>query len=318
MLAVTAGPPAVAEPARPFLAYHASWYEPDATRAQETTLVRLPGYITHVALSFAKPDLTYGGGLDLTGTGLEYRPSGAVMKDAIALLKARHPGTRVLLALGGSTYSGWDRLAPDSIGRLVRDLGADGVDIDFEPPAPGCAPRVETVICATDAMIVDVVRRLRKELPRPYVISMAGWSVGAYGAGDFANAPPASPWRGLLLGLFASAAARDLDLVSIMSYDAGPAYDATQAFRAYRSVWKGPLALGIAVMPSGHGDGRFTVERTARLLHAVAGDPLAGAMLYALLEVPPGPPGPDNPDYRALSVAICVSLELPGCDAPLP
>lgn len=318
MLAVTASLPAVAEPARPFLAYHPSWYEPDATRAQETTLARLPGYITHVALSFAKPDLTYAGGLDLTGTGLEYRPSGAVMKDAIALLKARNPGTRVLVSLGGSTYTGWDRLAPASIGRLVRDLGADGVDIDFEPPAPGCAPRAGTMSCATDALIVDIVRRLRKELPRPYVISLAGWSVGAYGAGDFANAPPASPWRGLLLALFASSAARELDLVSIMSYDAGPAYDATQAFRAYRSVWKGPLALGIPVMPSSHGERRFTVERTAQLLHAVAGDPLAGAMLYALLEVPPGPPGPDNPDYRALSVAICVSLRLPGCDVALP
>ena len=271
-----------------------------------------------MALSFAKPDLNYAGGLDLAGTGLEYRPSGTVIRDAIALLKARNPATRVLVALGGSTYTGWDKLAPAAIGRLVRDLGADGVDIDFEPPSPACSPQAGTVRCASDALILDVVRRLRAELPRPFVISLAGWSVGAYGAGDFATALPPSPWRGLLLGLFASPAARELDLVSIMSYDAGPAYDPAQAFRAYRAVWKGPLALGISVMPSSQGGPRFTVARTAQLLRTVANDPLAGAMLYALLETPPGPPGPDNPDYRALSVAICVSLARPGCDAPLP
>lgn len=317
-MAALSGPPASAEPARPFLAYHPSWYEPDASQAQETTLARLPGYLTHVALSFAKPDLTYAGGLDLAGTGLEYRPSGAVIKSAIALLKARNPGTRVLVAVGGSTYTGWDNLAPAAIGRLVRNLGADGVDIDFEPRAPACSPQAGTVKCATDALLVDVVRRLRAELPRPYVVSLAGWSVGAYGAGDFATAPPASPWRGSLLGVFASPVARELDLVSIMSYDAGPSYDPAQAFRAYRAVWKGPLALGVSVMPSGHGDPRFTVARTAQLLRTVTGDPLAGAMLYALLETPPGPPGPDNPDYRALAVAICVSLNLPACDAPIP
>nr|WP_272482970.1 glycosyl hydrolase family 18 protein [Ancylobacter moscoviensis] len=317
-LSLLAGGSLRAEPARPFLAYHASWYEVAAGRAEETTLARLPGYLTHVALSFVKPDLIYQGGLDLSATGLQYPYSGAVLKEAIALLKARQPQLRVLLSVGGATYHGWDRLDEAALARLVRDLGADGVDIDFEPTDPRCVPVNGRVRCADDAFSIDIARRLRTALPRPHVISAAGWSVGAYGEGAFADAPPRSPWRGAMLALLRSPAAEGLDLVSIMSYDAGPSYRPDQAFRAYRAVWKGPLALGFAVLPPSNGGPRATIESTAATLSAVLADPKAGAMLYALRDVPPGPPGPDNPDYRSLATLICVTLDKPGCDVPMP
>lgn len=307
-----------AEPPRPFLAYHASWYEVAATRASQTTLARLPGYLTHVALSFVKPDLAYPGGLQLEGTGLQYPYGGAVLKEAIALLKQRQPEMRVLLSVGGATYHGWDRLDEAALARLVRDLGADGVDIDFEPTNPECTRVSGRMRCADDALSIDIVRRLRAALPRPLVLSVAGWSVGAYGEGAFADAPPTSPWRGSLLALLQSQAAEDLDLVSIMSYDAGPAFRPAQAFRAYRAVWKGPLALGVSVMPASNGGPRFTVDYTGAMLTEILRDRQGGAMLYALREVPPGPPGPDNPDYRTLSALICLVLEKAGCDAPMP
>lgn len=312
--------PAHAEaPARPFLAYHASWYEVRTERPEDTSLARLPAYLTHVALSFAKPDLVYAGNLDLKGTGLEYPYSGAVLRQAIALLKARSPQTRVLVAVGGATYGGWDRLNETALARLVRDLGADGVDIDYEPANPSCIALSGKIRCADDALSIRIVERIRTALPRPLKISAALWSVGAYGEGAFANAPPASPWRGVALALLRSPAATDLDLVSIMSYDAGPAFRPEEAFRAYRQLWKGPLALGVQVMPSTiPGGPRFTVAATSRMLRAVIPDPKAGAMLYALREEPPGPPGPDNPDYRSLAVAICVTLDLQDCAAPMP
>ncbi|MDF2619535.1 MAG: glycoside hydrolase family 18 [Xanthobacteraceae bacterium] len=313
-----AGGRAQAEAGRPFLAYHASWYEVPATRAEETTIARLPGYLTHVALSFVKPDLAYKGDLDLSGTGLQYPYSGAVLKQAIALLKSRQPDVRVLLAVGGATYHGWDRLDEAALARLVRDLGADGVDFDFEPIDPRCIAVQGRMRCADDVLSVSLVRRLRAALPRPAVLSAAGWSVGAYGEGAFAGAPPRSPWTGAMLALLRSPAAAELDLVSIMSYDAGPSYRPAQAFRAYRAVWKGPLALGIPVMPATNGGPRFTIDYTAKTLSAVLSDPGAGAMLYALREEPPGPPGPDNPDYRSLAALICVTLEKPGCDAAMP
>ena len=311
--------PARAEaPTRPFLAYHASWYEGRTERPEDTSLARLPAYLTHVALSFAKPDLAYAGNLDLKGTGLEYPYSGAVLKQAIALLKARSPHTRVLVAVGGATYGGWDRLNEAALALLVRDLGADGVDIDYEPANPSCIALSGKIRCADDARSIRIVERIRATLPRPLTISAALWSVGTYGEGAFANAPPVSPWRGVALAMLRSKAAAHLDLVSIMSYDAGPAFHAEEAFRAYRQLWKGPLALGVRVMPGGPGEPRFTVASTAQMLRAIIPDPNAGAMLYALREEPPGPPSPDNPDYRSLAVAICVTLDLSDCAAPIP
>ena len=39
------------------------------------------------------------------GTGLSFSSDGRVVRDAIAALKARQPNTRVMLAVGGATYT---------------------------------------------------------------------------------------------------------------------------------------------------------------------------------------------------------------------
>lgn len=303
---------------RLFLAYHASWYEVQTSVAAETSLARLPGYLTHVALSFVKPDLVYDGDLDLKGTGLLYPFSGAVLKEAVALLKQRHPRIKVLISVGGWGYFAWDKLNAPALARLVRDLGADGVDVDYETPDGGCAPRGQTMSCPGDALSILVVEKIRAELPRPFVIGAAGWSVGAYGAGDFRAAVPRSPWTGVMLALLTSPVAAQLDFVSIMSYDAGPRYSPQEAFRAYRSLWKGPLLLGVQVEPGTSGGPRFTVDYTKRLLESVSSDARAGAMLYALRQKPPGVIGPDNPDAHYLAVAICTALRLTDCTEPVP
>lgn len=304
---------------RPFLAYHVSWYEVHTDDPAATSIARLPGYITHLALAFVRPDMTYEGGLDLKGTGFEYPYSGAVLKKAIQLLKARVPTMKVLVSVGGWNYPAWDRLNVEGIARLVKDLGADGVDIDYETHTPACARgRGGRVSCPSDALTTKIVEDIRRALPRPFVVSATGWSVGAYGEGAFAAAGPQGPYAGVSLVLLRPPVSEALDLVSIMSYDAGPAFRPDEAFRAYRTYWKGPLALGIEVMPGSEGSPRFTLDYTARTLAMVMGDPRAGAMLYALREVPPGPPGPDNPDYRALAVAICVTMNLKDCAAHMP
>ena len=226
-LALTLASAAVGnEPKRPFLAYHASWYEVPATSGDATTLARLPGFIDTVLLGFAKPDMAYKGDLDLSRTGLQYPFPGRVLKEAIGVLKTRHPGTRVLIAVGGSGYNGgWGRLDDSAIGRLGRDLGADGIDIDYEPPSPGCRREREQVVCASDRTWIDLVKRFRVVLPRPAVLTVPGWSVGAYGEGDFAQDPPRSPFTGVMLGLLRSPVAREIDAISIMGYDAGPSFD---------------------------------------------------------------------------------------------
>ena len=319
MLAAAPGA-ARADGPRPFLAYLASWSEVATDKPDDTVLARLPGYLSHVALGFVKPDLVYSGDLDLSRTGLGLPYPGTVLKGAIARLKARHPDTKVLLAVGGWGFFGWDARNFEALARLVRDLGADGVDLDYETADSGCARTPDgRIACRDDARSIAVLKDLRAALPRPLVVTLAGWSVGAYGEGRFAASEPRfGPFVGMMRAMLKSPAAQGLDLVSVMSYDAGPAYRPEEAFRAYRSLWSGPLALGIQVMPSESGGPRFTVDRTVRLLTQAMADPKAGAMLYGIGLVPPGPPGPDNPDYRSLALAICVTLGLSGCDETMP
>jgi chitinase len=304
---------------RPFIAYQASWGEVATTEPGQTALARLPGFIDVVVLGFAKPDAVYAGDLQLAGTGLQYPFSGTVLRDAVSMLKQRNPGTRVLLSVGGSAYVNWDRLDETALAALIRDLGLDGVDVDFEPRQPGCRNEAGTIRCASDALWIDYITRFRRALPRPMLIGAAGWSVGAFGEGAYRNARPPSDWTGSMLGLLRSPAAAELDLLSIMSYDAGSAFQPGQAFDAYRAVWNGPLALGIQVLPSElPGSPRHTLKTVARLLDELPKDPRAGAMLYALQLTPPGANGPDNPSAGQLAQLICRALGKAGCDAPVP
>ncbi len=120
--------------------------------------------------------------------------------------------------------------------------------------------------CSSDALSVQVVEAIRAALPPPFAVAAAGWSVGAYGEGNFVSARPRSPWTGSMLAMLRSPAGQSLDLVTIMSYDAGPSYRPDEALRAYRAYYKGPLALGIQVQPGTSGGPRFTLDYTVRML----------------------------------------------------
>jgi chitinase len=320
-LAVILTPAAASnEPKRPFLAYQASWYEVPATSGDATTLARLPGFIDTVLLGFAKPDMAYKGDLDLSTTGLQYPFPGPVLKDAIGVLKTRHPGTRVLISVGGSGYNGgWGRLDESAIGRLVRDLGADGIDMDYEPPSPGCRREREQMVCASDRTWIDLVKRFRVVLPRPAVLTVPGWSVGAYGEGDFAQDLPHSPFTGVMLALLRSPVAREIDAISIMGYEAGPSFDPVRAALAYRNYWPGALAVGVPVLADDTGGPRFTESYTRQILTQVLRQPDTGAMLYALRVTPPGALTTNNPDYRMLARTICAVLtKAEACNEPVP
>lgn len=307
-------------PPHPIVAYDDSWNEMPAATAEAMTLASLPSYITVVDLAFVRPDLVYPGHLDITQTGLEYHASGQMVHDAIALLKSRHPGTRVLLSVGGAVYRNWSALNVDGLARLTKDLGADGVDIDFESRMPGCnADGDGRIHCRTDEIWERIIRQIRKALPRPALLTAAVWSVGAYGEDDFRLAQPVSRYTGFMLGVLRSPAASDLDLLSIQAYDAGPRYDPLQAWRAYRSVWKGPLALGLAVQRGG-GAGPFPTEaETEKLAQTVAADPQDGMMIYPMLAIPDGGRGSASlPDGFGLAKAMCRGMKLTGCDSPAP
>jgi hypothetical protein len=311
-----------AAPRRPFLAYHESWFERPATGPAATTLAMVPDYVSIVALAFVKPDLVYAGGLDLAGTGLSYRFPGTVLRDAIRQLKHWSPGTRVVLSVGGSGYAeGWRGYNPQALGQLVRDLDADGVDLDYEAAEAACARDRDTgrIACATDATWRDLVARTRAALPRPFLLTVPAWSTGAFGEGKWRDAPPGGSYTGVMLDLLRSPLAREIDLISIMAYDAGPSFDPVAAYRAYRDVWPGPLALGLPVAPSLHGGPQWDLPQVAQRFAAITGqDPAAGAMLYGLLARQPTAPTAERPDGRGMAQALCRALALPGCEVSLP
>jgi hypothetical protein len=313
LLATTAGR-AAGIPPHAIIAYHDSWDEPPADSAAKTSLVTLPAYIAVVDLAFARPDLVYDGGLDITHTGLEYRFPGRVLHNAIAMLKARLPDTSVLLSIGGSAYTDWRDLNADAVARLVHDLGADGVDIDFEPKHPGCEIGASQQIhCTTDAAWSGIVQRLRAVLPRPAILTATVWSVGAYGEGDYRTARPASRYTGVMLRFLQSPAATALDLLTIDAYDAGTAFDPMQAYSAYRAVWPGELALGLAVERR-HGSGPFyTGAEAEQLARQVAADPMGAMMVYPLLAAPAGAGSDNLPDGRGLASAMCRGMGLDNC-----
>jgi chitinase len=85
------------------------------------------GYTNVVIVSFVRPDCTYTKGrLALAGTGLDFSSDGPVVKNAIAILKSAHPNTRVLLAVGGATYTNFAGMNTQCIKDMVDDFGFDG------------------------------------------------------------------------------------------------------------------------------------------------------------------------------------------------
>ena len=308
---------AAAQPAPMLAGYHESWAEPRVAAPEATRLARLPGWVDLVFLAFARPDARYRGDLDLRATGLGFPFDGRFARDAVRALRRRHPAVKLLLSVGGATYADWSALDAGALARLVVDLELDGVDIDYEPGFPGCrADAAGQVACASDAPYIAAVRALRQALPRPYLLAVAGWSVGAYGEGPWREAPPQGRYTGLALGLLRSPVAAEIDLLGIMAYDAGPRLDPLQTFAAYRARFAGRLLLGFSVQDMAGLAPAPRLER-ARTLAAAMARPNAGVMLYSLQMTHPQD-RPGQLHRAALAQALCEGLGRPGCDAPLP
>jgi chitinase len=52
------------------------------------------------------------------------------------------------------------------------------------PPYAGCSKGTDgKVKCHSDADYISAIQLLRAALPRPYILTTAAWSIGAYGEG---------------------------------------------------------------------------------------------------------------------------------------
>jgi chitinase len=292
--------------------YYQSWSDSWKATGAETVLANLPSYMNVVNLSFVMPDTTYvAGSLNLRGTTfLDVPYDGPTLKDAIASLHQRQPNTKVMVSVGGATLYNWGSFHPQAIVSLVEDFGFDGVDLDYEPATPNCMSAGGTVSCPSDAEFVSVIKAMRAALPRPKWLSIAAWSVGAYGEGNWATAQPTgSAYTGIALAVLKDAqASAALDLINVMSYDASPAYDPVQALAAYQHYFKGAIAMGVEVPPEAWGGHVYTMPEIDRLADAVNTSGGAGLMLWSIQK-----PG----GAQSFVTEMCSKLSLSNCSAPL-
>lgn len=269
---------------RIFIGYYESWLAKINAGDLDEALAGLPASVNIVNLAFMRPDAQYSGNLELSGTGFEFRYSGTVLKDSIAKLKQRRAGTKVLASVGGDAYTNWSGLNPTAIAHFIHDFGLDGVDVDFEPPAAGCKQTRGRIVCDIDGLLSMSIRNLREALPSPAILELTSVSTGAFGEGPWKDsAPRGSPFYGMMLELLRDPRRREqIDILSIMAYDAGSTFDPLESFDAFRNYFRGPIAIGFTPPPESWGDHSYSDQEVEAVLRAALSRGAAGAMLFSL------------------------------------
>ena len=243
---------------RPLGVYFQSWSCGWASSGANLDLSKIPSPINVVFLSFAKPNCNYvKGSMSFSGTGLDFSSDFAVVKDAIQILRKRN--VVVMLSIGGATYP-FDGFNPKAVVDFANDLGVDGIDIDWEPHAGA----------AEAHLLGPIINGVRSIYPKG-LISIAAFSIGAYGTGSFANSQPSGQNTGMCIpGLQSNG--HQLDFICLMSYDASPVYDPVTAFKAYRSYYNGPILIGVEVPPEAWGGHVITLSEVERYSKGVVSD----------------------------------------------
>lgn len=295
-----------------YVGYFQSWSETKVSKGANAGLAKLPPYVNVVPLSFLSPNARYTGDYDISKCGLDFPYDGSILKQAISTLKSKNPDTKVMISVGGAGATGWDSLSPQDIANFVKDFDLDGVDVDFEPSNPNCSNNNGQITCASDSKYISIVSSIRAVLPRPYYVSIAGWSIGAYGEGNFTNAQPHGSYTGMAIGLLKSSTAQDIDWINVMAYDAGTTYQPEQAYLAYKSFFPGKVTLGVEVPPEAWGGHNLTMSELSGLISFINQNDGDGMMIWSLQDNPNSTPNPTT-----ISQAICNGFGLPDCTADL-
>lgn len=295
-----------------YVGFYQSWSEIYTDIPLLTQLANFPAYVTHVVISFFRPDSSYQGGLTWEGTGLSFSSPPEVIQQAIVILKERNPGTKVLLSIGGATYFNWELFNADAAAMFVETFGLDGVDIDFEPRNANCQQNVGgTISCATDGLFIDSVSKMKAALPDGMHLSASVYNVGAYGEGAYANALPQGGYTGVSINMLQTVGYM-LDSINIMAYDAGPLYNPKLAYEAYSTYYSGPMQLGMQVPRDAWGNHSITNAEVIDLSVFVKDVGGSGMMLWSLQKQSDG-----GPTAQDISREVCVIFGLPDCLSPL-
>ena len=255
---------------RPLGVYFQSWSSNWSNSASNLDLTNINKQINIVFLSFINPNCSYiKGSNTFSGTGLDFSSDFTIVKESIKLLKAK--GVIVMLSVGGATYHFNDSFNPKSVIDFANDLGVDGIDIDWEP----------TTGASQSTQLGSIINKIRNNYPSG-ILSMAAFSVGAYGQGGFINSQPSGQYTSMCIpGLKSNG--HQLDFINIMSYDAGNTYNPIEAFKSYRSYYKGPLLIGTEVPPEAWGGNVITLDKVNTYSKYVLTDnnPLNGLFVWS-------------------------------------
>ncbi|MBA4493905.1 glycosyl hydrolase family 18 protein [Paenactinomyces guangxiensis] len=266
---------------RRYVAYASTWN----TSLYDLTPGNIPNYITNVNLAFARPDTTYQKGsyeFDQAVAGFEFVEGATTsngqkkltpqqaqdLRNHIAALKAR--GTEVWVSVGGWAYSQgsqWSNFNAQRVVDLALDLGASGIDIDWESSGSSCNKlEASQFQCTKDGEIAGIITSLYNEIHSRGVnlkISIAGWSTGAY----YVKGTPfeegkvqwGSPFGGTMYRVVKDHGDK-IDFINLMSYDAGDYYDPREGYESYRAIYNGPINMGMEIAPEGSGGAILEVE----------------------------------------------------------
>lgn len=300
-----------------FVGYYETWSEQWVSDPMQSGLVKSSQTPSVIILAFMQPDATYTpGSFQLSGTGIQFPYDGNTFKLVAQKFHETHPNTKLLIAVGGATYTNWDKLNISAIVNVVKDFGLDGVDIDFES-YPNCTPNTASGMqCTTDQQLIGIINQLRAALPHPYLLTAAAWSIGAYGADQWKVSQPQGGYTGMYLNPLRQAGTA-LDMLNVMSYDAGnktsTGYDPIEAYSAYKHYYHGKIAMGIEVSPEAWGGNVSSLSDVEKLANAVATQPNDGLMLWSLQKRPYGQPSAERPDANMILNSACKILHLAGC-----
>jgi chitinase len=258
-------------------AYFQSWSSNWSSSSSSLDLSKVDLPINIVYLCFVNPSCNYVKGSNvLSGTGLDFSSDFNVVKGAVSILKKK--GIIVMLSVGGATYH-FNSVNYENIFNLMIDIGADGIDIDWEDPAGAGA----------SDKLGPIIGNFRKTIGSTNLLCLAAFSVGAYGSGAFSNAIPFSQNTGMCIkGLQSNG--NMLDWINIMSYDASPVYDPIVAFAAYRSYYTGPLMLGCEVPPEAWGGHILNLDEVKSYCKCVSSDLVSCNGIFVWSYQKPGTP----------------------------
>lgn len=269
---------------RRYVTYASTWN----TSIYDLATQNIPNYITNLHLSFARPDTAYQKGsyaFDQAVAGFEFSEGASTnsgqrtftaqqatdLRNIITALRNR--GTQVWVSVGGWSYSQgnqWSNFNASHVVALAQDLGASGVDIDWESSSSSCNKLDDAnFFCSKDAEIIGIISSLHSEIQARNAglgISIAGWSTGAY----YAKGSPfeegkvqwGSPFGGTLYNLVKQQGSK-LTYINLMSYDAGDYYDPREGYESYRAIYNGPINMGMEIAPEGAGGATLKLNAPA-------------------------------------------------------